>query len=275
MRCEAPHHLERRPLTRCESGVSPKNAGSETGLPNQWSDADGLPLMIELPAGEFIMGENAGDKFANDTERPVHRVRIPSGLALGCFPVTVGEFRCFRPGHAPEDADDLPVVRVNWGDAYAYCDWLTEKAGRGYRLPSEAEWEYACRAGSRTPFADGDEITPVQANFLYDESGFRVGAGHRVRVGGYAANAFGVYDFHGNVSEWVADTWHPNYHGAPDDGRAWAGAGDNRRVVRGGAWDYLPRLLRSSWRDWRPAEQRTDNIGFRVITSDRRTFNQP
>ena len=230
--------------------------------------------MVGLPAGEFMMGENAGDKFTNDTERPAHHVRIPPDLALARFPVTVGEYRRFRPGHAPGEAADLPVVRVNWHDATAFCDWLTKHTGHEYRLPGEAEWEYACRAGSQSLFAVGDEISPAQANFLYDENGIRIGLGGRTRVGHYPPNAFGLYDFHGNVGEWVADTWHPDYLGAPDDGRAWVEAGDHRRVVRGGAWDYLPRLLRSAWRDWRPADQRADNIGFRVATCSPKTFNE-
>jgi formylglycine-generating enzyme required for sulfatase activity len=253
MMCETLHNSERRSPTR--------------------RNAEGRPLMVELPAGEFMMGENAGDKFTNDTERPAHRVRIPPGVALACFPVTLGEYRRFRPDHAPGEAADLPVVRVNWHDAMAFCTWLTEQTGQGYRLPSEAEWEYACRAGSQAPFAVGDEISPAQANFLYDENGIRIGRGGRTRVGSYPPNAFGLYDFHGNVGEWVADTWHPNYLGAPEDARAWIGTDDHRRVVRGGAWDYLPRLLRSAGRDWRPADQRADNIGFRVATRDLQMFN--
>jgi len=237
-------------------------------LRSPWRDAEEAPLMIELPAGEFIMGENEADKFANDTERPAHRVRIRPGIALGRCPVTVGEFRCFCVNHAPEEADDLPVVQVTWNEAQAYCDWLTERTGRPYRLPGEAEWEFACRAGHRTSFSGGDEIKPSAANFLHDEHGVRVGPGCRTPAGHYSANAFGFCDLHGNVCEWMADTWHPNYLGAPDDGGAWIEAGENRRVIRGGAWDYLPRLLRSAWRDWRLAEQRADNIGFRVATSE-------
>jgi formylglycine-generating enzyme required for sulfatase activity len=233
-----------------------------------WCDVAEWPLMVELSAGEFIMGENAGDKFANDTERPVHRVNIANDFAMGAFPVTVGEFRKFRSSHAPDEAGKLPVVRVNWHDATAFCKWLTQQSGRVYRLPSEAEWEFACRAGSRTPFAFGDEISPLLANYFYDENGRRIGTGQRTPVGNYASNAFGLFDLHGNVCEWVADAWHPNYRRTPDDGRAWTESGDNRRVIRGGAWDYLPRLLRSAWRDWREAEYHADNIGFRVATSD-------
>ncbi len=224
--------------------------------------------MVQLPAGEFVMGENDADKFANDTERPAHCVCIQPGVALGRFPVTVGEFRHFCPNHARDEAGGLPVVQVSWNEAQAYCDWLTERTGRPYRLPGEAEWEFACRAGNRTSFSCGDEIKPSVANFLYDENGVRVGVGRRTVVGHYAANAFGFCDLHGNVCEWVADIWHPNYLGAPGDGRAWIEAGENRRVIRGGAWDYLPRLLRSAWRDWRLAEQCADNIGFRVATSE-------
>lgn len=234
----------------------------------EFRDGENFPPLIEVPTGEFIMGENAGDKFANDTERPAHRVKFSFPFALGKFPVTVAEFLKFRGHHSIQDADDLPVVRVSWEDAVGYCDWLSEQTGRRYRLPTEAEWEYACRAGSRAPFASGDEISTSDANFLYDENGSRVGLGHRTPVGCFSANRFGIHDLHGNVCEWVADSWHPDYIGAPADGAAWSTTAEERRVIRGGAWDYLPRLLRSSWRDWRFANQRADNIGFRVATSD-------
>jgi formylglycine-generating enzyme required for sulfatase activity len=229
--------------------------------------AGDFPVMVEIPAGEFIMGENERDKFATDTERPAHRVKIASAFALGKFPVTVGEFRKFRNEHSMLEASELPVARVSWDDAVAYCKWLSETSGRSYRLPSEAEWEYACRAGSRGPFPGGDEISSDDANFLYDESGARVGIGKRTALGVFPPNSFGLHDMQGNVCEWVADSWHADYAGAPVDGAVWTSA-DSSRVIRGGAWDYLPRLLRSSWRDWRLAKQRADNIGFRVATSE-------
>jgi formylglycine-generating enzyme required for sulfatase activity len=236
-----------------------------------WRDRPDFPMMVELPAGEFVMGETTGDKYANDTERPAHRVSFAGKVGLGKFPVTVGEFQKFRIDHRPEEADDLPVVRVNWHDAVAFCEWLTTLTGRAYRLPSEAEWEYACRAGTCSPFATGEKITTRQANFLYDEAGMRVGTGRRTPVGSFPPNRFGLHDMHGNVGEWVTDNWHVSYFDAPATGRAWVETGNTRRVVRGGAWDYLPRLLRSSWRDWRFAEERTDNIGFRVATDDLKT----
>jgi formylglycine-generating enzyme required for sulfatase activity len=232
-----------------------------------WRDADFAPWMITLPPDEFMMGENASDKFANDTERPAHRVKFIKHFALGKSPVTVGEFRNFRPGHLPGDDEYLPVINVNWHDAAAYCKWLVEKTDRPYRSPSEAEWEYACRAGSSTPFSSGNDITIASANFLYDDNGLRTGIGRRTPVGSYPANAFGLHDFHGNVCEWVADTWHSDYNGAPADGSAWNEKSNHTRVIRGGAWDYMPSLLRSSWRDRREANFRSDNLGFRVALS--------
>jgi formylglycine-generating enzyme required for sulfatase activity len=241
---------------------------SDTPVTREFRDADWAPLMVQLRAGEFMMGENEGDKFANDTERPAHQVKISASFALGKFPVTAGEIRKFNAGHSGDDIDELPAIRVSWHDARAYCEWITKQTGRQYRLPSEAEWEFACRAGSRAPFACGDEISTTDANFLYDENCVQVGIGHRVAVGSFPANSFGLHEMHGNVCEWVADTWHPNYSGAPANGSVWVMQDDFRHVIRGGAWDYLPRLLRSSWRDWRFADQRADNIGFRVATSD-------
>jgi len=223
---------------------------------------------IAVPAGQFLMGESSGDKFANDTERPAHLVHLRP-FALGCFPVTVGEYQAFDAGHAPHDDPALPVVNVNWHGARAYCAWLTRTRGGSYRLPSEAEWEYACRAGSTTPFAFGAEIAPHEANFFYSESGERIGRGRRTVCGEFPANAFGLHDLHGNVCEWVDDVWHPHYTGAPDDGSSWVTSGDPaRRVIRGGAWDYLPRLLRSAWRDGLGVDRRRDNVGFRIATSE-------
>jgi len=224
-----------------------------------------VPALLRLPGGAFVMGENTDDKFATDTERPAHRVVLASPFALGRFPVTVGEYRVFAPNHASGEEPDLPVVNVSWNSACDYCAWLRTETGEPYRLPTEAEWEYACRAGSRAPFATGGEITTDAANFLYAEHGQRIGPGGRTPVGRYAPNAFGLHDLHGNVCEWTADVWHPDYAGAPADGSAWLTGGDfTRRVIRGGAWDYLPRLLRSAWRDSLPSTHHRDNTGFRV-----------
>jgi formylglycine-generating enzyme required for sulfatase activity len=223
------------------------------------------PRMIEIPAGDFVMGETAGDKFAGGTERPAHRVTISRPFSLGCFPVTTGEYRLFNPRHAPAEDPALPAVNVTWDEAHAYCAWLSGETGHQFRLPTEAEWEYACRAGAREPFAWGALISPRDANFLHDENCVRVGPGRRTPAGAYPPNAFGLYDMHGNVCEWVADAWRPDYFGAPDDGSArFASPDEQRRVIRGGAWDYMPRLLRAAWRDWLPRGSSRDNVGFRI-----------
>jgi formylglycine-generating enzyme required for sulfatase activity len=230
-----------------------------------WQDVGG-PVMMDIPPGWFTMGENPGDGLASEIERPAHEVSIPPGLSLSAAPVTVGQYRVFRPGYMPEDDPDLPVVLVSWTDAAEYCAALSLTTGRPYRLPSESEWEFACRAGALGSFTHGDEITPGAANYLYTESGSRVGHGRRTPPGAYPANGFGLYDVHGNVCEWVADVWHPSYHGAPSEGSAWHGPGE-LRVVRGGAWDSLPRHLRCSHRDCLPRASRRDHLGFRIAVS--------
>jgi formylglycine-generating enzyme required for sulfatase activity len=228
-------------------------------------DAVCIPVLVALPPGEFLMGDAVDDKFATDTERPAHRVQIGRAFALGRFPITAGEYRRFAPEHRPGDDSGLPVVDVSWNDASAFCAWISREAGERFRLPSEAEWEYACRAGSRASFATGNDLTIDAANFLYAEDGRRVGIGRRTPAGRYQANAFGLEDVHGNVAEWVEDAWHPSYAGAPADGAAWIAGGDSgHRVIRGGAWDYLPRLLRSAWRDSLPRGHCRDNVGFRI-----------
>lgn len=224
-----------------------------------------VPVLVPLPPGWYWMGESRNDKFATDTERPRHRVTISHSFALGRTPVTNEEFRAFSPGHGSGEPEDWPVVNVDWEDAQDYCGWLSEGTGKPFRLPSEAEWEYACRAGTESCFSTGEDIGLNDANFLYSEQGEHIGLGSRQGVGLYPPNAYGLCDFHGQVCEWVEDSWHPSYHGAPADGSAWIdGDAAGLRVIRGGAWDYLPRLLRSAWRDAVPVGQRRDNLGFRL-----------
>jgi len=221
--------------------------------------------MVAMPNHEFVMGVSPHDKFANDTERPAHRVVFAHPWAISRYPVTVADFRKFRPDHGPGEKEMLPAVLLNCEDAIAFCQWLAVRTSRAYRLPSEAEWEFACRAGVDRPFSTGDVLTPQQANYFYAESGERVGTGRRTPVGSYPPNAYGLYDMQGNICEWTADSWHPNYHGAPVDGSSWTESGDaTQRVIRGGAWDYMPRLLRSSWRDVFSFHSKRDNLGFRI-----------
>lgn len=230
-----------------------------------WRDGLALPEMADLPLGFFVMGEQDDDKFTNDTERPRHRVTIGHPLALGRFPVTVAQYAAFTGASFAPQESALPAIGVNWHEAVAYCEWLRARTGHGYRLPSEAEWEYACRAGGPHLFPNGDDLTPADANFYYDEAGHKVGPGRRTAAGTYPANAFGLFDMAGNVCEWVADAWRPHFSGAPEDGEPWTDGGSApRRVLRGGAWDYLPRLLRNSWRDSLDPAVHRDNVGFRV-----------
>lgn len=216
--------------------------------------------LVAIPGGTFAMGAGADDKFATDTERPVRSISVVS-FSLGAFPVTVGEFRRFMPTHESDAPAAWPVVNVDWFTATEYCVWLSETSGRRYRLPTEVEWEYACRAGSTTVFHTGTTLSLDAANFLYTESGERLGPGARLPVGSFPPNAFGLYDMHGNVCEWVADRWTPTYAESETTAAA------DLRVIRGGAWDHLPRLLRSAWRDGLPAHARYDNVGFRLAAN--------
>jgi formylglycine-generating enzyme required for sulfatase activity len=149
------------------------------------------------------------------------------------------------------------VINVSWEDAKAYVEWLSTEIGQPYRLLSEAEWEYTCRAGSITLFWWGDQITPADANY-----GALVGK--TSEVDRYAPNPWGLYNMHGNVSEWVEDRWHDSYVGAPDDGSAWIEGSESRRVRRGGSWACIPGFLRSAFRIGSATDDRSDDVGFRA-----------
>lgn len=219
-----------------------------------WEDIGMIdpPEMIIIPAGRFIMGTAGDDRFANSTERPAYEAIIPRPLAVARFPVTEAQWQACSGG---TESSALPVVQVSWFQAMEFVAWLRTATRRPFRLLTETEWEYCCRAGTDTIFATGDHIAPSQANYLYDEHGFKVGPGRRTLQRCYPPNAFGLEDMHGNVCEWVADDWRPTYASAMDK---------TSRVIRGGAWDYLPRLLRCAWRDSAPPETQRDNLGFRV-----------
>ena len=232
----------------------------------------GLPCTTVVPAGTFLMGGIEEDKFVSSVELPQHRVTIERSFAIGTAPVTRHEWQMLMgalpEGGREELGDDYPVVNVTFPEVMAYLRELSDTVGENYRLPTEAEWEYACRAGSTTVFPHGSLLDGGDANFLYDECGAEIGTGHLTPVGSYPANAFGLVDLLGNVCEWTADVWHPNYHNSPADGSAWTAGGKPAcRTIRGGAWDHLPRILRASWRDWAPVHARWDNLGFRVARS--------
>ena len=208
---------------------------------------------VALPAGCFRMGGVPEDKFVSAVELPLHEVQV-AAFELARDPLTRGQWF----GGEVEDPE-LPVTGISFDEAEEFA------RQHGCRLPSEAEWEYACRAGSATVFSHGSALGVADANFLYDESGVAVGRGAPMPVGSHPPNAFGLHDLLGNVCEWTADLWHPGYNGAPGDGLPWmAGGKSGHRVIRGGAWDHLPRLLRASWRDHAPESARWDNLGFRL-----------
>ncbi len=222
------------------------------------------------------MGATNADRFATLLELPRRKVTIGGSFTLAATPVTFSQWDAFAestPGvHRPDDGGygrgALPVTGVSWLDAFGYCHWLAERTGNPYRLPSEAEWEYACRAGSSGVFGARDEVTVEDCNYMYDELGRVVGAARPVPVGSYPPNAFGLYDMCGSVAELTLDHWHDGYDGAPLDGSAWIDtpeAANRLRVVRGGSWDYPPRLMRCAYRDWIDEARRLDNVGFRVL----------
>jgi formylglycine-generating enzyme required for sulfatase activity len=238
--------------------------------------SDGCPQMVEIPSGRFLMGS---DRYSR--EQPQHSVRIDSPLLVERFETTFNDWdACVKAGgcvHNRHPADDgwgrgrRPVINVSWEDAKDYAAWLSIKTGKQYRLLTEAEWEYAARAGSTTTYPWGDKIDCGKA--AYDagrgsDCAARTGdvtlPGTRV-VGAYPPNRWGLYDMIGNVWEWCEDNWHPDYHGAPDDGSAWRGGDVSMRILRGGAWNYGPSALRSADRNWYPLNGRTSYIGFRVV----------
>ncbi len=222
----------------------------------------GVPDMVELPSGAYLMGSVEGEGY--DDEHPQHEVAI-AGFAIGKYEVTFAEWDyCVDAGgclHRPNDQgqgrDARPVINVSWEDAQAYVAWLSDVTDETYRLPTEAEWEYAARAGTTTQYAFGDKINQKQANF-----GLNVRK--TLEVGSYPANSWGLHDMHGNVWEWVEDCHHDNYEGAPTDGSPWLQSGCSKPVLRGGSWVDFAEYLRSAARYWSPPGFRHYFIGFRV-----------
>ena len=213
------------------------------------------------------MGSVDGD---ND-EKPVHEVHLDKPMAVGKYEITFDEWdACVvdggcqknkRPGDEGWGRARRPVINVSWGDAKEYAGWLSRKTGAPYRLLSEAEWEYAARAGSAGKYAFGETLDAKRAKF----SDGKQGVGETAEVGSFPANAWGLHDMHGNVWEWVEDCYLPNYVGAPTDGSPRSGSDcGNTRVLRGGSWDYGPEDLRSAIRYRLPPFYRVDEIGFRV-----------
>lgn len=242
---------------------------------------EGISLeMIAIPAGSFEMGSPETECGRDLHESPQHWVNI-APFMLSRFLITQAQWKAIAAlpkikralNLYPSDfeGDDRPVEQIAWFDAIEFCARLTQKTGHPYRLPSEAEWEYACRAGTTTPFHFGETITSELANY---DGNYVYGAG---TAGLYRqtttpkpsiANAFGLSDMHGNLWEWCADAWHDTYEGAPKDGSVWEGEDEvTYRVLRGGAWYCLPELCRSAQRHWNQPNMAGSGIGFRVVCS--------
>jgi formylglycine-generating enzyme required for sulfatase activity len=239
------------------------------------------PLMVVMPAGKFLMGSPQDELARAYDEGPQHQVTIRA-FALSQTEVTFEEYDRFSndTNRMPlrDDAGwgraTRPVINVNWRDATAYAEWLSQQTGESYRLPTEAEWEYAARAGTTTPFYTGKCISVQQANF--DDSKGDAYPGCPVSnqalqktqpVGVFPANQFGLHDMQGNVYEWVQDCKHEDYSRAPTDGSAWLERGGGncaRRVARGGAWDSSVLPMRSAIRDWSYDGAARDLLGFRL-----------
>lgn len=214
-------------------------------------DYERLVDMVYVSGGKFIMGS-----YKNDCEKPPHEVTVPA-FYIGKFQINQAQWSAVMgKDNNPSNnkGDDLPVENVSWDDAQEFCRRLSALTGNKYRLPTEAEWEYACRAGTTGDYAGTlDEMSNQSSDKTYP-------------VGQYKPNAFGLYDMHGNVWEWCEDVWHGSYKDAPTDGSAWLSGGDSsRRVLRGGSWLIIQVYCRSASRNWLDPGFRDFNIGFRVV----------
>jgi formylglycine-generating enzyme required for sulfatase activity len=203
------------------------------------------------------------------TEKPVHLVTFAQPFYLAKTETTFTQYDAFSEatardflGDASWGRSDRPVIFVGWSEAKAYANWLTAMTGEACRLPTEAEWEYAARAGTATRYPWGDEPGTNLASFV--GAGIKWNA-HTVPVGSFAPNAFGLHDMIGNAWEWVGDCWHENYEGAPDDGLAWVEDRCQSRVLRGGSWDASAEIARSAYRFSLVPAYRLNSFGFRVM----------
>ncbi|MEH1982619.1 MAG: SUMF1/EgtB/PvdO family nonheme iron enzyme [Nostoc sp.] len=241
---------------------------------------NGITLdMVQIVEGSFNMGSPLGENGRAKDEEPQHTVNVPA-FFIGKFEVTQEQYQQIM-GNTPSKFKGAkrPVEQVSWNDAVEFCKKLSQKAGREYCLPSEAEWEYACRAGTTTPFHFGETITTELANYEGNSTYASAPKGKNrqetTEVGSFPPNAFGLYDMHGNVWEWCQDTWHDSYKGAPSDGSAWIDNDNKIRMLRGGSWHDLPGKCRSASRNLNFRVGRDlihSNLGFRVVCAVGRTL---
>jgi formylglycine-generating enzyme required for sulfatase activity len=251
--------------------AGPSNPGLciKPGSGESFKDCPECPEMVAVPPGGFTMGSPADEPERSNSEGPQHEVRIAKPFAVSKFEVTFEEWdACVGSGVCPNVPDrwgrgQMPAINVSWSDAKRYLGWLSRSAGKEYRLLTEAEWEYAARAGAVTSYSWGADPGKSRANC--DGCGSRWDLEQTAPVGSFKPNPFGLYDMHGNVWEWVEDRWHDSYQGAPVDGSAWLkGTSPSYRVVRGGSWRNSSGLIRAAVRAKRAAGVRFDTLGFRV-----------
>jgi formylglycine-generating enzyme required for sulfatase activity len=274
---------------------APISTASGQVFQDKLKDGTPGPEMVKIRGGRFLMGSPVDEKGRYEDERQ-HEVQV-ADFAIGKYEVTVGQFKNFvkatkykteaeesggcyfwtgsewkqdtgktwrNPGFS--QTDDHPVVCVSWNDAMAYVDWLSKQTGKTYRLPTEAEWEYAARAGTQTRWSFGDDEKDLGRYAWYsDNSGDKAHP-----VGTREPNPWGLYDMHGNAWEWVQDCWHNNYAGAPADGSAWESQNCPARVLRGGAFSGVAWILRSADRNWGGPEIQVRGVGFRCVRGPRR-----
>ena len=261
---------ERRAYSALRERLSTERSGLERAFADPLRSGGQGPEMVSIPGGEFRMGCLSEDAQCQGNELPIRRVAIEP-FALSRHEVTFAEWdACVAgggcAGYLPPDASwgraDRPAIHVSWEDAQSYVAWLSSQTGAAYRLPSEAEWEYAARAGTPTAYSWGEEIGSGHANC--NGCGSAWDDERTASAASFAANTFGLYDMHGNVFEWVQDCWNESHAGAPSDSTPRSGGDCNYRVLRGGAWDARPESLRAAYRARSTAGARFDLIGFRV-----------
>jgi len=245
--------------------------------------------MMQILGGAFLMGSLPDELDNYSDEQPQHEVTVPS-FFMARTPITQSQWRAvaaysevesdLNPEPSSFNGDNRPVEQVSWDDATEFCRRLSQQTDRTYRLPSEAEWEYACRAGTTTPFHFGETLSDELANYCaqdreIDGTLYKGAYGRGIlgqyreettEVGQFPANPFGLFDMHGNVWEWCEDDWHDSYQGAPSDGTPWLDTErtEARRLLRGGSWNFNPRNCRSAYRDDFTRAGRSYNVGFRV-----------
>jgi eukaryotic-like serine/threonine-protein kinase len=227
--------------------------------------------LVLIPGGTFLMG----DARHHSDEQPIHQVTVPS-FYMGKYPITQAQYRAVMGDNLGGGLGaDYPIEQIGWHDAQAFCTKLSQLTGRQYSLPSESQWEYACRAGTDTAFYFGNKITPelvnYNGNYPYNGAPLGQNRGQATPVGMFPPNALGLYDMHGSVWEWCLDRYQASYQGAPIDGSAWVDPSlpdrDLKRVMRGGSWDYVARGCRSAVRCSLAPEMRVNGCGFRVVST--------